>query len=254
MKVGRALTRDGSVKWCEYAGERAYELDLETRQRRGEINASAFLAPVRPTKIVAVGLNYKDHAMEFSLDIPEEPIIFLKPPSSVIGNNEDIVYPEGVKRLDFEAELAIVISRRCRAVSRDKAKDYILGYTCFNDVTARDLQEKDGQWTRSKSFDTFAPIGPWVETEIADPGELRIVSRLNGKVMQSSSTSNMIFDVYYLVSFISCVMTLEQFDVVATGTPPGVGPMKIGDTIGIEIQGIGELRNRVIAPCTSRAT
>ena len=254
MKVGRALTRDGSVKWCEYAGERAYELDLETRQRKGEINASAFLAPVRPTKIVAVGLNYRDHAMEFSLDIPEEPIIFLKPPSSVIGNNEDIVYPEGVKRLDFEAELAIVISRRCSAVSRDEAKDYILGYTCFNDVTARDLQEKDGQWTRSKSFDTFAPIGPWVETEIADPGDLRIVARLNGEVMQSSSTSNMIFDVYYLVSFISCVMTLEQFDVIATGTPPGVGPMKIGDTIGIEIQGIGELRNRVIAPCTSRAT
>ncbi len=245
MRIGRAITKDGNAMWCEYADGRVYGLDFKSMHRGEELDAGVFLAPVRPTKIVAVGLNYRDHAREFDLDIPAEPIIFLKPPSSVIGPGEDIVYPRGVKRLDFEAELAIVISRRCKAIPREKAKEYILGYTCFNDVTARDLQSKDGQWTRSKSFDTFAPLGPWVETDLEDPGNLSIVSKLNGKVMQSSSTSNMIFDVYYLVSFISNIMTLEPFDVIATGTPPGVGSMDIGDTISIELQGIGELRNRV---------
>ena len=202
------------------------------------------LPPCKPTKIVCVGLNYKDHAAEMKEAIPEEPILFMKPASSVIGHDGHIVYPKQSNRVDYEAELAIVIGKRARHVSAKHAKDYILGYTCFNDVTARDLQKKDGQWTRAKSFDTFSPIGPFIATEI-DPMGLSIKSKLNGEVKQSSNTSNLIFDPYQLVEFISGVMTLEHGDVIATGTPAGVGPMNKGDTIEIEIEKIGTLMNLV---------
>ena len=202
------------------------------------------LAPCVPTKVVAVGLNYTDHAAELSMEIPDEPIIFLKPAESVIGPGERIVYPAASQQVDYEAELGIVIKKKAKSVSQDSAPDYILGYTCANDVTARDLQRKDGQWTRAKSFDTFAPIGPWIDTGF-DPTDAIVEARLNGEVKQSSSTSHMIFSVPKLVSFISGVMTLNPGDVIMTGTPPGVGPMKPGDNIEIRIEHIGTLTNRV---------
>ena len=210
-----------------------------------DISKVTVLPPCKPTKIVCVGLNYKDHAAEMKEAVPEEPVLFMKPASSVIGHDGHIVYPKQSNRIDYEAELAIVIGKRARHVSAKHAKDHILGYTCFNDVTARDLQKIDGQWTRAKSFDTFSPIGPFIATEI-DPMGLSIKSKLNGEVKQSSNTSNLIFDPYQLVEFISGVMTLEHGDVIATGTPSGVGPMKKGDTIEIEIEKIGTLSNKVV--------
>lgn len=202
------------------------------------------LPPCKPTKIVCVGLNYKDHAAEMKEALPEEPVLFLKPPSSVIAHGSNIIYPKQSARVDYEAELGIVISKRAHNVPAKHAKDHILGYTCFNDVTARDLQKKDGQWTRAKSFDTFSPFGPYIVTDI-DPLGLSIKAKLNGEVKQSSSTGNLIFDPYRLVEFISGVMTLEHGDVIATGTPSGVGPMKKGDVIEIEIEKIGTLTNKV---------
>ncbi|UCG35771.1 MAG: fumarylacetoacetate hydrolase family protein [Candidatus Omnitrophota bacterium] len=203
------------------------------------------LAPTIPTKIILAGLNYKDHARELKMKIPKEPVIFLKPPTTIVGHNEAIVYPEGVKRLDYEAELAVVIKKRARNISARNAKKYILGYTCLNDVTARDLQKKDGQWTRAKSFDTFCPIGPWVETDF-NPEKANIKLYVNGKLKQDSCTSNFIFSVDYLVSFISKVMTLLPGDVISSGTPAGVGPLKKHNIVEVEIKGIGRLRNKII--------
>lgn len=203
-----------------------------------------FLAPVRPSKIVAIGLNYRDHAEEVGLPIPDEPILFIKPASSVIGPGEAIVLPPQSRRVDYEAELAVVIGKTAKNVPEGAAREYILGYTCLNDVTARDLQGKDGQWTRSKSFDTFCPIGPWVETEV-DPSDLKIELYLNNEQRQQSRTSNLIFNPFRLVEFVSGVMTLNPGDVIATGTTSGIGPMKDGDTVEVRIEGIGSLMNRV---------
>ena len=202
------------------------------------------LAPAEPTKIVLVGLNYKDHAKELKMRIPKEPIIFLKPPTALIAHREKIIYPSGSRRLDYEAELAVVIKKKAKNISFKKVKNYILGYTCLNDVTARDLQKRDIQWTRAKSFDTFCPCGPYLETDV-NPSNLRIKAYLNGKLKQDSSTSNFIFSVEEIVSFISKIMTLNPGDIISTGTPPGVGPMKIGDAIDIVIDGIGCLSNTV---------
>ena len=205
------------------------------------------LAPCEPSKIVALGVNYRDHAAEFGHPIPEEPLLFLKPSTAVIGPDEDIVYPEMSRRVDYEAELAVVIGKTARQVKEADFRDYVLGYTCFNDVTARDLQKKDGQFTRSKSFDTFSPMGPWIETEIADPDNLRVEGYLNGERRQHSNTSNLVFPVATLISFISRVMTLLPGDVIATGTPSGIGPMRPGDVVEIRVEGIGALRNRLVA-------
>ncbi|MBN1493064.1 MAG: fumarylacetoacetate hydrolase family protein [Candidatus Omnitrophica bacterium] len=202
------------------------------------------LVPTLPTKVVLVGLNYRDHAAELSMAAPDEPIIFLKPPTTVIGPGEKIIYPPQVSRLDYEAELALVIKRRARNISPAQAARYILGYTCLNDVTARDLQKKDGQWTRAKSFNTFCPIGPWLETRLC-PDDVRIRTVLNGDVKQDSSTAQFIFTVPHLVAYISSIMTLEPGDVISTGTPPGVGPMKTGDIVAVEIEGIGRLENTI---------
>jgi len=204
-----------------------------------------FLAPVEPSKIVAVGLNYRDHAEELKQDVPEEPIIFLKPPTAVLPHRGKIVYPKSCGRLDYEAELGVVIKRTARAVPAERAPRYILGYVCCNDVTARDLQRKDGQWTRAKSFNTFAPIGPWIETEL-DLSDAPIRAYLNGVIRQESNINNFIFDVPYLIHFISTVMTLYPGDVISTGTPSGVGPMQPGDTVEIEVEGIGRLSNTVV--------
>lgn len=203
------------------------------------------LCPVKPTKIICVGLNYKDHANELKLEIPQTPVLFLKPPTCVIGHLDSIIYPSHMsKQIDYEGELAIVIKKECKNVSPDQAKEYILGYTCANDVTARDLQPKNGQWTVAKSFDTFLPLGPIITDEI-DPNNSEIKTYLNGKVVQRSNTNNFIFNVETLVSYISSIMTLKPFDVIITGTPSGIGAMKKGDTVEVEIEGIGKLTNYV---------
>ncbi len=246
MKIGRGLTSSGKVCWYATSdGTYFHEWDPAKHKKGRAVEIKRLLAPALPGKIIAVGLNYRDHAREMELTLPEEPILFMKPSTSVIGPGEDIIYPRQSSRVDYEAELAVVIAGRCRDVRAADAKDAILGYTCLNDVTARDLQVKDGQWTRAKSFDTFAPIGPWIETEVADPNALAITSRLNGQIKQSSNTINLIFNVYELIEYISSVMTLEEWDIIATGTPSGIGPMERGDEVQIEIESIGILTNRL---------
>jgi len=200
---------------------------------------------LRPSKIVAVGRNYVAHARELGNEVPTEPLIFLKPTSAIVGDQDDVFYPKASLRVDHEAELAVVIGRRCKDVNEGDAFDYVRGYTCANDVTARDLQETDDQWTRAKGFDTFCPLGPQV-VENLDPSSLRVVARVNGEVRQEGHTSDMLFGVPSLVAFISGVMTLEPGDVILTGTPPGVGPVQRGDLMEVEIEGIGVLRNRVV--------
>ena len=211
------------------------------------LDSVRLLAPAQPSKIVAIGLNYRAHAAEFGKSIPEEPMLFLKPSTAVIGPGDDIIYPSHMsRRVDYEAELAVVIGRKAMDVSPDDAKACILGYTCFNDVTARDLQAKDIQYTRAKGFDTFAPMGPWIETGL-NPLKVRVESYLNNEKRQDCSTEDMIFNVFELVSFVSRVMTLLPGDVIATGTPSGVGRMKPGDIIEVRIEGIGALKNTVKA-------
>lgn len=202
------------------------------------------LAPCEPSKIVAVGLNYRDHAQETGHSVPEEPVIFMKPSTSVIGPGEAIRLPDCSQRVDYEAELAVVLAKRAYKVDETEALNYVWGYTCLNDVTARDLQAKDGQWTRSKSFDTFCPMGPWI-VQGMDPWDLKIEGVLNGEVRQTSRTSNLVFHVSKLISFISHVMTLLPGDVIATGTPSGIGPLKRGDKFQVRIEGIGVLENPV---------
>lgn len=209
------------------------------------LNSVKLLAPCLPTKIVAVGLNHRSHAEEMHVAPAEEPLIFLKPPSAIIGPGDEIVYPRVSKRVDYEGEVGIVIKKKTRNASVAKALDYILGYTCFNDVTARDLQTKDIQFTRSKSFDTFAPVGPCIETEL-DPRKIKLETFLNGHLKQFSISEDLIFSIPELVSCISKIMTLFPGDVIATGTPSGVGPMQPGDEIEVRIEKVGSLLNRVV--------
>lgn len=202
---------------------------------------------VRPSKIVCVGLNYLDHARELGLPTPDEPVLFLKPPSSVIGPGDAIVMPACSERVDYEAELALVIGRTARHVSEADAHRHLFGYSCANDVTARDLQQKDGQWTRAKSFDTFCPVGPWIETEVPDERALSIRAVVNGQLRQQGNTADMIFSPAKLISFISGVMTLLPGDVILTGTPGGIGPLAEGDEVSVEIDQVGFLLNPVIS-------
>ncbi|MHB8507614.1 MAG: fumarylacetoacetate hydrolase family protein [Candidatus Dormibacteria bacterium] len=199
----------------------------------------------RPSKIVCVGRNYAAHAAELGHDIPTQPLIFLKAPSSLISDGDDVEYPPLSARVDHEAELAVIIGKRCRNVSEADALSVISGYTCANDVTARDLQDIDGQWSRAKSFDTFCPIGPRVVTEL-DPFKVRVIARVNGVVRQDASTTDMIFPLPRLIAHITAFMTLEEGDLLLTGTPPGVGPVQRGDLMEVEVEGIGILRNRVV--------
>lgn len=246
MKIGRGITPHSEVRWfCTEDGMAFSAWDPLTAHQGDSLEIRRLLAPALPGKIIAVGLNYRDHAAELGLAAPGEPILFMKPSTSVIGPGDTIAYPEQSGRVDYEAELAVVVGKRCRNVKKEEAAGVILGYTCLNDITARDLQARDGQWTRAKSFDTFAPVGPWIETAVDDPHDLAISARLNGRVKQESNTGGLIFGVYELVAFISSVMTLEPFDIIATGTPSGIGPMEKGDEISIEIEGIGILSNRV---------
>jgi 2-keto-4-pentenoate hydratase/2-oxohepta-3-ene-1,7-dioic acid hydratase in catechol pathway len=205
------------------------------------------LAPCEPSKILAVGLNYAAHASEHGFQTPDEPIFFLKPSSAVVGPGAAIVYPGHLsEHVDHEAELAAVIGRRARRVSPSEALGHVLGFTCANDVTARDLQRRDGQWTRSKSFDTFGPLGPWIETDL-DVTDLQITCHVNGELRQSSRTSQMLFGVDELIARASAVMTLEPGDVILTGTPDGVNSLNVGDRVTVEIEGIGRLENEVVA-------
>lgn len=235
------VIEEGMIR--EMEGDPFGHFHLSSRAKK--LEEVKLLSPCLPSKIVALGLNYKDHAEEVKLPIPDKPLLFVKPSTSVIGPGEGIVFPKMSKRVDYEAELAVVIGKVAKAIPEERAADYILGYTCLNDVTARDLQPKDGQWTLSKGFDTFAPIGPWIVTDI-DPHHLEISSYLNGKRRQHSNTENLIFGPSRLISFISQVMTLLPGDVIATGTPSGIGPMAVGDRVDVIIERIGTLTNHVI--------
>lgn len=198
-----------------------------------------------PTKIVLVGLNYRDHAKELGMPLPAEPILFMKPVTALIGPEESICYPPQAARVDYEAELAVIVKDVCKDIEPEEVIEHVEGFTCLNDVTARDIQKRDVQWTRAKSFDTFCPIGPEIVTDV-EPNNLKIQSFLNGELRQDSNTANFIFKVEELVSFISQVMTLMPWDIIATGTPGGIGAMNRGDTIEIRIEGIGTLRNYVV--------
>jgi 2-keto-4-pentenoate hydratase/2-oxohepta-3-ene-1,7-dioic acid hydratase in catechol pathway len=219
--------------------------EMKTTNQHHRLSDIRLLPPCQPSKIVALGLNYRSHAAEVNHRLPSEPLIFIKPSTSVIGPEDSIIYPESSERVDYEGELGVVIKTIAHRVAREDAGKYILGYTCVNDVTARDLQSRDKQWTRSKSFDTFCPIGPCIETEL-DPANLSLETCLNGEVKQRTSTSDLIFPVFELLSFISHVMTLLPGDIIATGTTSGIGPMQPGDTVEIKIANIGTLRNYVV--------
>lgn len=198
--------------------------------------------PSVPTKIVAVGKNYSEHIKEMGGEVPKTPILFIKPSTSVIACEEDIVFPEVSNRVDHEAELCFIIRKTAKKVKKENWQEYILGYSCLNDVTARDIQKQDGQWTRAKSYDTFAPFGPWIETEL-DPHNVKVEARVNGEIRQSASTNLFLYSIGELLEFITDGITLLPGDVVTTGTPSGISPMQKGDTVEIEVEGIGVLRN-----------
>lgn len=204
------------------------------------------LAPCEPSKLVCIGLNYRGHAQEVNAPLPEEPIIFLKPPTAVIGPDAEIILPRVSRKVDYEGELGVVIGKRAKDVPEDRALEYVLGYMCVNDVSERYYQKLDGQWTRAKGFDTFAPIGPWIVTGISGD-DLKLETYLNGEVRQSSRTSDLIFGISALVSFVSVVMTLLPGDVISTGTPSGIGQINAGDVVEVRIENIGTLRNPVVA-------
>lgn len=254
MRIVR-YERKGRIHWgvldskdSEYVREGVGDFlgDWGLTKKTYRTDSVKILVPVLPSKVVALGLNYRDHAEELNLPIPEDPMIFLKPSTAVIGHGEPIIYPKMAGRVDYEAELGIVIGKKAKEIPPENAQEFILGYTCVNDVTARDLQAKDVQYTRAKGFDTFCPLGPCIHTSI-DPSNLKVEAYLNGKLVQSSSTSNLIFGVLELVSFVSHVMTLLPGDVISTGTPGGIGPMQPGDIIEIRVEGIGSLVNPVMA-------
>ena len=246
MKFVRLSTANGITYACEKQGK-FYKVEgdvfgnyaVTSQQIVGKI-----LVPVIPSKIVALGINYRKHADEFGQAVKPEPLIFLKPPSSLIADGESIVLPTNSGRVEHEGELAAVIGRRCKDVEADEAKDYIFGYTCANDVSERDIQKRDGQWTRAKGFDTFCPLGYAIETEL-DPDCCEITVTVNGEVRQHGSTREMVNNVYDSVSFISKVMTLEAGDVILTGSPRGVSPIRAGDVVTVTIEGVGTLTNPV---------
>jgi 2-keto-4-pentenoate hydratase/2-oxohepta-3-ene-1,7-dioic acid hydratase in catechol pathway len=241
--IARHVVEDGD-RWHLIEG------DLFSEWKAGAAvasNGQRFLAPLVPSKIVAIGRNYKDHAAELGNPLPVEPMIFLKPPSAIIGPDEPILLPKGVGRVDHEAELGVVIGTRARNVSEQDAWRYVFGLTCVNDVTARELQKKDVQFTRAKGFDTFAPVGPAIVTglDYRSPGGLQVEGWVNGERRQSGSTSELIFSIDRLIAFISAVMTLLPGDIISTGTPAGVGPLTAGDRVTVKIAGVGELTNPV---------
>lgn len=250
LKVCRFLYQ-GETLYGEIEGDKLFCLDrsyLEDMvQRTGKIlpiDEVKLLTPVEPTKIICVGLNYAKHIEELGHSLHEDPVIFLKPLTTLIGPEDEILLPQMSNQVEYEGELVVVIGKPLKNASEDQVRDSIFGYTCGNDVTARDLQKKDGQWTRSKGFDTFCPIGPWIVTDL-DSSQLDIHTILNGVTKQSSNTKYLINPVTKLISYISQIMTLNPGDIIMTGTPEGVGPMKSGDEVTIHVEGIGQLNNHV---------
>jgi 2-keto-4-pentenoate hydratase/2-oxohepta-3-ene-1,7-dioic acid hydratase in catechol pathway len=255
MKIARVRGGGGGASgsgavWAIVEGDTVYHLEgspWENPRRGapiGDLASTTLLAPCEPTKIVCIGLNYRAHAAESGQQVPAEPLMFFKPPTSVVGPGDDVVWAPGSEQIDYEAELAVVFKRRAKSAPLGGYRDYVLGYTCANDVSARDFQRGDGQWARAKGSDTFCPLGPWIETEV-DPGDLRISGKLNWTLKQDSRTSDLVFDVDHLVSHVTRYFTMEPGDVLITGTPAGIGPMNPGDEYEVTIEGIGSLRNRM---------
>jgi len=250
MKIVR-FTTEGKTKYGILDGKKIQGIEdkpfrhVKPIDKHYQLSKVKLLSPCTPSKIVALGINYRSHAEEVNARLPDAPLIFLKPSTAVIGTEDNIVYPAASARVDYEGELAVVIKKPLWRVSKEDALDYVLGYTCFNDITARDLQYQDKQWTRAKGFDTFAAMGPCIETEL-DPGNVALETYLNGKLKQQGNTSDLIYSVPELINFISHVMTLLPGDIIATGTPSGIGPMYPGDKVEIKIAPIGTLRNYVV--------
>ncbi len=260
VRFARLHGPDGSYRYAWLEGALAHPLDAPPwLGRKGAPEATTaypyretdLACPVVPSKIVCIGRNYAAHAKELGHDVPREPLLFLKPPSSLLGPEENVVLPAQSARVEHEAELGVVIGKRAAGVLRERALEHVFGYVCVCDVTARDLQKTDGQWTRAKGFDTFCPVGPFIETDF-DPAHARILCRVNGEARQDGGTDRMIFDVPTLIAYVSSVMTLQPGDLVVTGTPEGVGPLGAGDTLEVEIvssdrqTSLGILRERVV--------
>jgi len=251
MKFVRFSLKDRptSIGWINDDQIGLVDGDLFGEYRRLEATIpkdnAKLLAPVLPGKIICLGRNYAEHAREQGVEIPETPMIFLKPPSAVIADGEEITLPVQSQHVDHEAELVVVIGKKGRWIPIEEAQRYVFGYTIGNDVTARDLQNKDGQWTRAKGFDTFCPIGPWIETDL-DPSDTLITCRVNSELRQMASTSEMVFTIPQIIAYVSSIMTLMPGDIIFTGTPAGIGPLGAGDEVEVEIEGIGILKNRVV--------
>jgi len=250
MRIVRYETQGKKPKYGWLLDDKVGEIggNIFGRYQRKEVETPLadvkLLAPSEPTKILCVGRNYVEHAKELGNEVPKIPLIFMKPPSSVISNGETIILPPQSAQVEHEAELVVVIGKRGRHITTENAKKHILGYTVGNDVTARDLQKSDSQWTRAKGFDTFCPFGPWIDTEF-DPADSVVTCRVNGQMRQMASTRDMVFNVGVLISYISSVITLEPGDLIFTGTPSGVGQLKDGDEVSVEIEGLGEIKNKV---------
>jgi 2-keto-4-pentenoate hydratase/2-oxohepta-3-ene-1,7-dioic acid hydratase in catechol pathway len=247
------LEKDGRRSWYALEGDRARRF-ASSPFDGGTVEsdlvawtADELRAPVRPSKIVCIGRNYAAHAKELGNEVPAEPLMFFKPPSSIIGPGETVILRTESEKVEHEGELAVVIGKRCARVTREEALSYVLGYTCANDVTARDLQKKDGQWSRAKGFDTFCPVGPWIETDL-DPADLSIQCSVDGQLRQDGRTSQMMFDVPTLIAYITRAFTLEPGDLILTGTPEGVGPLAPGNKVTVTIEKIGELTVSVAPP------
>jgi 2-keto-4-pentenoate hydratase/2-oxohepta-3-ene-1,7-dioic acid hydratase in catechol pathway len=247
MRIAR-VEAGGQPVWAIVEGDAVYRLEGSPFEspRRGErigaLSGTTLLAPCQPSKVVCIGLNYRAHAAETNQELPKEPLMFLKPPTSVIGPGGTVVWAPGSKKIDYEAELAVVFKKRAKHVAPGTFKDYVLGYTCANDISARDFQRGDGQWARAKGSDTFCPLGPWIETDL-DPSDLRISGKLNGETKQDSRTSDLVFNIDFLVSHLTKYFTMEPGDVLITGTPAGIGDMPVGSEYEVTIEGIGSLKN-----------
>ncbi len=250
MKIVRYQTNDEAVKYGWILEDKVGEIqgnifgEYRRREAKTPLMEVKLAAPCTPSKIICVGRNYVEHARELGNEVPKVPLIFMKPPSSIIANDEYIILPPQSSQVEHEAELVVVIGKRGRNITPEAAKEYIFGYTIGNDVTARDLQKTDGQWTRAKGFDTFCSFGPWIDTEL-DASDAVVTCRVNGQMRQMASTRDMVFNVSTLIAYISSVMTLEPGDIIFTGTPAGVGELKNGDVVDVEIEGLGKLSNPV---------